>query len=280
LGGAWRADRDPDRRSHGPHERWDSVAILNLDDQVTQLQLTQGALHVRVRHLESNQLFEVDTPNVAFTLRQPANTGSKWIPTAFATTIVVRRGQGEVYGEDTAFLIDSRQSYRFMGSGLREYQQALRRASTHSIAGRVTAIAATTRRLPPATYRRTWSATRTSMRMAAGTSTRPTAMFGIRIESPSAGRLTATAIGMDRPLGLDWVDDAPGLRRVALRPLDEPPRMWGWIPGPVRTAPTTPRHWLCSSVARTFSYPLPPAPSVESHGFRLDRARSTSRPIR
>ena len=48
-----------------------SVAILNLDDQVTQLQLTQGALHVRVRHLESNQLFEVDTPNVAFTLRQP-----------------------------------------------------------------------------------------------------------------------------------------------------------------------------------------------------------------
>jgi hypothetical protein len=101
-----------------------SVSILNLDDQVTQLQLTQGALNVRVRHLEPNQMFEVDTPNVAFTLRQPGEYRIEVDPDGIATTIVVRRGQGEVYGEDTALLIDSRQSYRFMGSGLREYQQA------------------------------------------------------------------------------------------------------------------------------------------------------------
>ena len=40
-----------------------------------------------------------------------------------ATTIVVRKGQGEVYGDDAAFVIDSRQSYRFTGTGLREYRQ-------------------------------------------------------------------------------------------------------------------------------------------------------------
>ena len=47
------------------------VSVLNLDDRIAQLQLTQGTLNVRVRRLEPNQVFEVDTPNLAFTLRQP-----------------------------------------------------------------------------------------------------------------------------------------------------------------------------------------------------------------
>src|SRR5512141_3331381 len=34
------------------------VSILNLDDRITQLQLTQGALNVSVRRLEPNQVFE------------------------------------------------------------------------------------------------------------------------------------------------------------------------------------------------------------------------------
>ena len=48
-----------------------SMGILNLDDRTAQLQLTQGTLGVRVRRLEPDQVFEVDTPNLAFTLRQP-----------------------------------------------------------------------------------------------------------------------------------------------------------------------------------------------------------------
>ena len=57
------------------------VSILNLDDRVAQLQLTQGALNVRVRRLAPDQSFEVDTPNLAFTIRQPGEFGSRWIPT-------------------------------------------------------------------------------------------------------------------------------------------------------------------------------------------------------
>src|SRR6185436_307151 len=48
-----------------------ALSILNLDDRVAQLQLSQGTLTVRVRRLGPNQVFEVDTPNLAFTLRQP-----------------------------------------------------------------------------------------------------------------------------------------------------------------------------------------------------------------
>jgi hypothetical protein len=99
-----------------------SVSVLNLDDRITQLQLTQGVLNVRVRRLEPNQVFEVDTPNLAFTLRQPGAYRIEVDPDGNATTIFVRNGQGEVYGEDASYVIDSRQAYRFTGTGLREYQ--------------------------------------------------------------------------------------------------------------------------------------------------------------
>ncbi|HYS12424.1 MAG TPA: DUF6600 domain-containing protein, partial [Burkholderiaceae bacterium] len=100
------------------------VTILNLDDQVTQLRLTQGALSVRVRRLEPDQTFEVDTPNLAFTLRQPGRYRIEVDPDGNATSIYVGEGQGEAYGEGAAYLIDASQPYRFTGTGLREYQYA------------------------------------------------------------------------------------------------------------------------------------------------------------
>ena len=97
------------------------LSILNLDDRIAQLQLTQGILNVRVLRLASNQSFEVDTPNLAFTLRQPGSYRIEVEPDGLATTIVVRKGQGDVYGEGAAYVVDSRQPYRFTGTGLREY---------------------------------------------------------------------------------------------------------------------------------------------------------------
>ncbi|WP_414702965.1 DUF6600 domain-containing protein, partial [Polaromonas sp. UBA4122] len=99
-----------------------SVSVLNLDDRIAQLQLTQGTLNVRVRRLDPNQVFEVDTPNLAFTLRQPGEYRIAVDPDGNATDIIVRKGQGEVYGEGAAYVVDSRQPYRFTGTGLREYQ--------------------------------------------------------------------------------------------------------------------------------------------------------------
>lgn len=98
------------------------VSILNLDDQIAQLQLTQGTLNVRVRRLAPGQMFEVDTPNLAFVLRQPGEYRIAVDADGNATTIVVRKGQGEVYGDNDSYVIDSRQPYRFMGTDLREYQ--------------------------------------------------------------------------------------------------------------------------------------------------------------
>lgn len=98
------------------------VSILNLDDRTIQLQLTEGTLNVRVRRLEPGQVFEVDTPNLAFVLRRPGEYRIDVDPDADATTIVVRAGQGNVYGDNASYVIDSRQPYRFTGTDLREYR--------------------------------------------------------------------------------------------------------------------------------------------------------------
>ncbi|MBK5105097.1 MAG: hypothetical protein JJE42_12690, partial [Burkholderiales bacterium] len=98
------------------------VSLLNLDDQITQLQLTEGTLNVRVRRLERHQLFEVNTPNLAFTLREPGDYRIEVDPDDAATTIILRKGEGEVYGDGVAYVIDSRRPYRFTGTDLREYQ--------------------------------------------------------------------------------------------------------------------------------------------------------------
>src|ERR1700674_3711382 len=44
------------------------VSFLNLDDRTVQIQLAQGTIEVHVRRLEAGNAFEIDTPNLAFTL--------------------------------------------------------------------------------------------------------------------------------------------------------------------------------------------------------------------
>lgn len=99
-----------------------AVSVLNLDDRITQLQLSQGRLHVRLRHLDSDQEFEVDTPNLAFSLRQPGEYRIDVDADGHATQIAMHRGEGEVFVEDASYRIDAGQAYRFSGSGLRDYQ--------------------------------------------------------------------------------------------------------------------------------------------------------------
>src|SRR5215831_4460520 len=40
------------------------VSFLNLNDNVTQIQLSAGYVLVRVRHLDENDTYEIDTPNL------------------------------------------------------------------------------------------------------------------------------------------------------------------------------------------------------------------------
>lgn len=98
------------------------VALLNLDDNIAQVQLSQGALKVRVRHLGRNQSIEVDTPHLAFTLRRAGDYRIDVDANGDATEVTVRSGAAEVYGEGASYGINARQSYRFFGTGLSDHE--------------------------------------------------------------------------------------------------------------------------------------------------------------
>jgi hypothetical protein len=99
-----------------------SVTILNLDDRVAQFQLEQGALNVRVRRIDPGQTIEIDTPLLAFSLSRPGVYRIDVDGASAATTIAVRSGEGDVYGEGAAYTISDRQWYRFADTQLRDYQ--------------------------------------------------------------------------------------------------------------------------------------------------------------
>ncbi len=98
-----------------------SVMLLNLDDRIAQVQLSQGTLKIRVRHLAPDQSFEVDTPNLAFTIRRPGDYRIDVDANDDATAVSVQNGEAEVYGEGASYAVTPRQSYRFYGTGLSDY---------------------------------------------------------------------------------------------------------------------------------------------------------------
>ncbi len=98
-----------------------SVTLLNLDNRLVQLEVTQGTVNAKVRRLGPRDAIEIDTPNLAHSIRRPGSYRVEVDPADDATTVVARNGQAEVYGDGASYLINAGQSYRFYGVGLRDY---------------------------------------------------------------------------------------------------------------------------------------------------------------
>jgi hypothetical protein len=105
-----------------------SMALLNLDDRIAQLQLSQGSLKIRVRSIDTRQTFEVATPNLAFTLNRAGDYRIEVAPEGDATMVRVDSGEAVVYGEGASYTVDSRGSYRFYGTDLTDYDILATRA--------------------------------------------------------------------------------------------------------------------------------------------------------
>src|SRR5471030_2358126 len=97
------------------------VTLLNVSDSSTQLQLSQGRIVLRVPRLDPGQVMEVDTPNLAFSIRQPGHYRIDVDAAGNATAVTVGQGQGQAYGEGNTYLIGAGQSYRFGGTDLHSY---------------------------------------------------------------------------------------------------------------------------------------------------------------
>ena len=92
------------------------ITFLNLDDRTVQIQLAQGDLAVHVRRMEGGDDFEIDTPNLAFTLHRPGEYRFDVDPNGNATTITVREGEGDATGGGSEYHMDTGDRVTFTGT--------------------------------------------------------------------------------------------------------------------------------------------------------------------
>jgi hypothetical protein len=101
------------------------ISFLNLNDQAVQINIAQGTMNIRLRHLDNSETFEVDTPQVAFTLLRPGEYRVHVSSDGTTTTIAVRSGSGEVTGGGTAYTLDPGRQVVAYGVPLKyDYQSA------------------------------------------------------------------------------------------------------------------------------------------------------------
>src|SRR5712692_1591266 len=91
-------------------------SFLNLDDRMAQIRLTEGTLNIRVRRLEQDETFEIDTPNLAFSILRPGNYKINVNEGCDSTFVTVRDGEGEVTGGGSAYTIHPRETGTFSGT--------------------------------------------------------------------------------------------------------------------------------------------------------------------
>jgi hypothetical protein len=89
---------------------------LNLSDYATQIQLTEGTILVRVRRLDRDETFEIDTPNLAFSIYQAGTYKVSVNEAGDVTDVQVRRGEGEVTGGGAAYSLYEGDDGRFAGT--------------------------------------------------------------------------------------------------------------------------------------------------------------------
>jgi hypothetical protein len=90
-----------------------SLTLTNVGDNTVQLELDQGILSLTVRHLERGEIYEVDTPNYAFTVMKPGVYRFDVYPNENQSWVTVRSGYGVATGSGPAVRVNSGTQMRF-----------------------------------------------------------------------------------------------------------------------------------------------------------------------
>jgi hypothetical protein len=91
-------------------------SFINLDDRTVQIQLSSGSVNVRVRRLSRDDVFEVDTPNQAFSLFQPGRYRVEASEDGSYTVVSIREGEGEATGNGQTYTLHAGQRGTFEGT--------------------------------------------------------------------------------------------------------------------------------------------------------------------
>src|SRR5579872_300152 len=91
-------------------------SFLNLDDRTSQMEVTAGAINVRVWHMEPDSVFEIDTPNQAFTIQQPGRYRVETSENGDYSVVTIREGAGESSGNGQSYTLHAGERTTFRGT--------------------------------------------------------------------------------------------------------------------------------------------------------------------
>ena len=92
------------------------LSVTNLNNEITQLGLSQGSLHVRTFTLGPNHTVEVDTPNGAITVMQPGDFRIDCYTGDGGTVVTVNSGEVQISGPKLSQSLGTGHSVRLMGT--------------------------------------------------------------------------------------------------------------------------------------------------------------------
>jgi hypothetical protein len=90
-----------------------SLTFTNLSDRTVQVQLHQGTLNLHLRKLYDGEIYEIDTPNMAFTVQKSGDYRFDVDPEADASSVTVWKGRGDATGEGSAVRVDAHERAHF-----------------------------------------------------------------------------------------------------------------------------------------------------------------------
>ena len=99
-----------------------SMTLTNVSDATVQVELDQGTLNVHVRHLYNQEIYEIDTPNLAFTITKAGEYRFDVDPNKDTTSVTVWKGRGEATGEGRAVRVDRGEQAKFSGGTSLEHR--------------------------------------------------------------------------------------------------------------------------------------------------------------
>ncbi len=99
-----------------------SLTLINVDDQNVQVELDQGTLNLHIRKLYDGEIYEVDTPNLAFTVTKSGDYRFDVDPNGGTTLVTVWKGEGEATGEGNGVRVRSGERAAFSNGTSLEHQ--------------------------------------------------------------------------------------------------------------------------------------------------------------
>lgn len=216
-----------------------SLQILNLDDRTVQLEITHGTLNLRVRRIYQDQIYEIDTPTLAFNVTRPGQYRIDVDPQGRHTTVAVWDGGGDAYGENASFPVRDGEAIRFFDPDLKDYavydiprpdefdRFCLDRDERLDRAASLRYVPEDLVGYSDLDDYGTWNEV----------AEYGAVWYPTRVSTTWAPYRDGHWIWQD-PFGWTWVDDAPwGFAPFHYGRWAHIDSRWGWVPGPIRVRP-------------------------------------------